>query len=265
MEIPSSRWYSAIDQRRARRRFEPRPVDANLLDRLRTVCKEFRPFSEVRTVLVNQSPDKVLKGVIGAYGKIKGATAFLAFLGNMKSPYVQERAGYLGESLILEATALGLGTCWVAGMFRPELAATLAGAGENEKVIAVSPVGYAAQHWSMEEKIMTGFGRTHQRKPLGELVRGFEEAKWPPWMEKALEAARLAPSAVNRQPWRFLIGEDNVTVSVDNLSDTYHVSKRLDCGIAMLHLELGALNEGVQGAWEFLSPPDVSRFRLKRH
>jgi nitroreductase len=265
MEIPYSRWYSAIDQRRARRRFDPRPVDSNLLNRLHSVCIEFRPFPEVRAVLVNQSPDKVLKGVIGAYGKIKGAPAFLAFLGIMESSHVQERVGYLGEGIVLEATALGLGTCWVAGMFRPEVAATLAGTGKNEKVIAVSPVGYAAQHWSMEEKIMTGFGRTHRRKPLSELVNGLEEVKWTPWTKKALETARLAPSAVNRQPWRFLIGRDDVTVSVDNLSDTYHVSKRLDCGIAMLHLEVGALNEGVRGTWEFLSPPGVSRFRVKKY
>ena len=216
-------------------------------------------------MLVNQSPDKVLKGVIGAYGKIKGAPAFLAFMGTMESPHVQEKVGYLGEGIVLEATALGLGTCWVAGMFRPEGAGILAGTGKNERVIAVSPVGYAAQHWSMEEKIMTGFGRTHQRKPLSELVNGLEEVKWTLWTKKALEAARLAPSAVNRQPWRFFIGWDDITVSVDNLSDTYHVSKRLDCGIAMLHLEVGALNEGVRGTWEFLSPPGVSRFRVKKY
>lgn len=51
------------------------------------------------------------------------------------------------------------------------------------------------------------------------------------------------------------MGKNTITVAVDNLHDTYNIPKRLDCGIAMLHLELGALAAGVTGTWEFLLPP----------
>jgi hypothetical protein len=67
---------------------------------------------------------------------------------------------------------------------------------------------------------------------------------------------------MNRQPWRFEVGTNTITVAVDNLHDTYNIPKRLDCGIAMLHLELGALAAGVNGTWEFLLPPRVARFTL---
>jgi hypothetical protein len=91
MEIPFSRWYAVIARRRARRLFDSKPVDAGLLARLNTVCEEFRPFKEARAVLVNHSPDMVFKGAIANYGKIKGAPAFAAFIGNMGDSHVHEK------------------------------------------------------------------------------------------------------------------------------------------------------------------------------
>jgi len=213
-------------------------------------------------VLVTESPDKVFKGAIGPYGKIKGAPAFIAFIGNIESHYVQEQVGYTGEGIILEAEALHLATCWVAGFFRPKVAASLAGTSESERVLAVTPVGYATKRKSVEEELMTGFGLTHRRRPLSGLVTGLEESEWPQWIRTTLEAARLAPSAVNRQPWRFHVEPDSITVSVNRLGREFGLSKRLCCGIAMLHIEVATLNYGRRGKWEFLEAPQVARFTI---
>lgn len=213
-------------------------------------------------MLISQSAEKVFKGVIGHFGKIKNAPAFIAFIGSMDNPHIHEQVGYVGEGIILEATTLNLATCWVGGFFRPEQAASFAGISENERVLAVTPIGHATEDWSLEERIMTGFGRTHKRKPLTEMVTGLEEIKWPMWMKEALEAARLAPSAVNRQPWRFHLEPDSITISVDNLNDTFNISKRLDCGIAMLHIEIASLNCGRKGKWEFIEAPKVARYLI---
>jgi hypothetical protein len=261
MGIPFSRWYAVIPRRRSRRLFDSKIVDTALLARLNTVCEEFRPFTEARSVLVTHYPYMVFKGAVANYGKIKGAPAFAAFIGNTEDPHVHEKVGYVGQGIILEATALNLSTCWVGVSFRPEVAASFIIMKEKEKVLAVTPIGYVMEKWSMEEKIMTGFGLTHKRKSLAELVTGMEELKWPLWVKTALEAARLAPSAVNRQPWRFHVEPDTITISVDNLNDTFNISKRLDCGIAMLHIELASLYRGVQGRWELLEPPQVARFK----
>ncbi|MEW6001129.1 MAG: nitroreductase family protein [Nitrospirota bacterium] len=261
MDIPFSRWYAAIFKRRSRRNFEQRPVESYLLSHLQKVCEEFRPFKQARSVLLTHSADEVFKGAIGHYGKVKGAPAFIAFIGDMDDPNIHEKVGHTGEAIILEATALNLDTCWVGGFFHPQVAATIVGAGENERVLAVTPIGHARKDWSLEEKIMTAFGRKHQRKPLTELVTGLEETKWTFWIRPSLEAARLAPSALNRQPWRFHVEPDSITISVDNLKNTFNISKRLDCGIAMLHIEVASLNSGVKGRWELLEPPKVGRFQ----
>ncbi len=262
MEIPFSRWHAAISRRRSRRSFDSTELESSVLAQLETVCREFRPFPQARAELVTQSPEKVFKGAIGPYGKIKGAPAFIAFIGDMDDPHIQEKVGYLGEGIILEATAMDLNTCWVAGFFRPKVAASAVGTSGNERVLSVTPVGHATEEFTLEERIMTGFGLAHQRKPLTELVTGLDETELSHWVKSALEAARLAPSAINRQPWRFYLEPCSITVSVDSPRFTFGISKRLDCGIAMLHIEVAALDCGVQGTWEFLKAPQVARFTI---
>jgi hypothetical protein len=145
----------------------------------------------------------------------------------------------------------------VGGFFRPESVQSQIDIGEEEKVLSITPVGYAPPEKTREEKIMSGAVRSRRRKPLTSLVKGSIHAQW---MAKAFEAARLAPSAQNRQPWRFRIEEDTVILATDRSFSTSSISKRLDCGIAMLHFELGALAGGVSGKWEILPSPDVARF-----
>jgi len=226
------------------------------------ICREFRPFPGARAEVVTQSQDRILRGVVGSYGKVLGAPVLVAFVGDMDDPHVNEKVGYMGEGIILEATAMGLDTCWVAGFFRPRVAASVLGIAANERVVAVTPLGRAVAGFTTGERLMTGFGLTHRRWALSGLAEGLDEAEWPGWMKAALEAARLAPSAVNRQPWRFHLEPRSITVSLDNDHLTFGISKRLDCGIAMLHVEMAALDCGVQGEWEFLPGPDVAGFTV---
>jgi len=257
MELPVERWYPAIVKRHSRRTYSAEVPAEDKLARLDQVCREFRPFPEVRSQLVRRSSETVFRGLVGHYGQVNGAPMYIAFIGKMNSPPVQEAAGYTGEGIILEATALGLDTCWVGGFFRPEGVRSQIDIREGEKVFSITPVGYAPPEKTRQEKIMSGLVRSRLRKPLAKLVGGEMPT---PWMEKALEAARLAPSAQNRQPWRFRIEKGAVVIAADTSSSMSSISKRLDCGIAMLHFELGARAAGVAGKWEILSSPDVARF-----
>ena len=262
MEIPFSQWHAAIPQRRARRRYGAKDIEPELLARMQAVCRDFRPFPQARAELVTQSADEVLGGIRGSYGIIKGASAFIAFIGDMDDPHVQEKVGYSGEGIILEATASGLNTCWVAGTFRRRLASSLVTISGGERILAVTPIGYAPAGYSLGERVLPTVVRAHSRRPLGELVSDLDRAQWPHWMTAALEAARLAPSAYNRQPWRFHLEPQGITVSAAKLRQDFGFSARLDCGIAMLHIEVAALDCGAKGEWEFLDEPQVARFSV---
>ncbi len=263
MQIPFSVWHDAVMKRRSIRRYAAKPIETAGLEALRRVCDEFRPFMSARSVLVANPAEDIFRGIPGGYGKVSGAPALVALVGNMGSSDVQEAIGYTGEAVILEATALGLATCWVGGFFSPRRAAAMAQVTPNERVLAVTPIGYAREGSSLQERAMSRFGRNWRRRPLSDLVTGLKENERPDWMKAALEAARLAPSAMNRQPWRFQVGKNSITVSADSVvNPTMVVSKRLDCGIAMLHLEIGALASGVGGSWELLRTPQVARFKV---
>ena len=263
MEIPSSRWHNAVSERRSIRQYAAKPVEAAGLEAMRRVCSEFCPFPSARAVLVADPAEDIFRGIPGGYGKVSGAPALVAFVGNMESADVQEALGYTGEGVILEATALGLATCWVGGFFSPKRAAAIANVAPNERVLAVTPIGYAKEGSSLQEKAMSRFGRNWQRRSLSDLVTGLNEKNRPDWMKAALEAARLAPSAMNRQPWRFKVDKEGIIISADSVvNPPMVVSKRLDCGIAMLHIEIGALISGVRGSWELLKPPQVARFKV---
>jgi len=68
---------------------------------------------------------------------------------------------------------------------------------------------------------------------------------------------------VNRQPWGFDVQSDGITVFVRTASPGFNISKRLDCGITMLHLEVAALDSNRKGEWEFLQSPQVAKFKIR--
>lgn len=262
MEIPFREWQAAIPLRTSRRRYIPEELEPETVAHMRRVCREFRPFPQARAELLTQNVKSILSGLRGSYGLIKGATALIAFIGDTSDPHVQEKVGYTGEGIILEATARGLDTCWVAGTFRRKATSSLLGIASNERVIAVTPVGYALEDRSFGERILPTIIRARKRKPLSELANGMDESEWPRWMQAALETARLAPSAYNRQPWRFRLEPDSITVSAVDLNYDFGFSVRLDCGIAMMHIEVAVLDCGARGKWELLDPPHVARFTI---
>lgn len=265
MEIPATLWYPVIETRRSRRRYDNRPLTSKHVERLGDVCNNFRPYSSARVELINQSPEKILKGVIGSYGKIKGAPAYMVFIGNRRDPMVQEKLGYTGEGVILAAEAMQLSTCWVGGSFSPKAVRSFIELNDREIIFAISPVGIAPERHTFEERVLSAFGLMHKRKRLSELTIGLEEREWPDWIKAALSSARLAPSAFNRQPWRFHVKPDSITISTDGgeLQREPVMSKRLDCGIAMMHIEVAALAHGVRGVWKFFDPPLVASFTAR--
>jgi nitroreductase len=237
-------WREAVFVRRSCRRFDGRPAEPRALARVDEVCEGFHPFGSARAVLVRKAPRNVFKGVVGSYGSVRDAPHCLVMAGPEGAA---AEVGYVGQAAVLEATGLGLGTCWVGGMFRPDVAASLVSLAPGERVFAVSPVGRATTAKSLGEKIATAIVRSRTRRPVEEIAPG--SGGWPEWARKAVEAARMAPSALNIQPWRFSFRAGAVTLSTDGKKDPFGIPKRLDCGIAMLHFELGAWAAGMHGTW----------------
>jgi len=255
----SSEWLAAVARRISRRAFDGNPVGDAQLDAIDTCCRGFAPYADARAVLVRAPEADAFRGIVGSYGKVSHSPHVLIFIGDERERYADQHVGLTGEAVILEATSLGLDTCWIGGFFSAETVRGLLPLAEGERVYSISPLGFATKSATVTEKAMRGMAGSKKRKCVAELAPGIDDS-WPQWAAGAVETVRLAPSAMNRQPWRFRMEDGGLVVAKDSSLETPKVTKRLDCGIAMLHAELGAAASGVTGSWTDLDGMDVARF-----
>jgi len=188
-----------IGRRTSVRTYEPKPVEPDKLERLKAFMDTVvNPFgAQVRFGLTESAAQKV-----GTYGFIRGARTFLA--GCVKKGGLDmEGFGYAFENVVLYATALGLGTCWLGGTFKRSTFIERMRP-EGEYLPAVSPIGYASERKSLAEKAVAASAGARKRKRFGEVFFDGQAAK--PLMlddsplKTCLEMVRIGPSASNKQP-----------------------------------------------------------------
>ena len=222
-------------------------------------------------VAATEGDRKALRG-LGTYGFIRGATGFI--IGAVApGEHNLEDFGFQMERIILRATDLNLGTCWLGGTFNKSRFARMIALGKGESVPAVVSLGYIADKpRRLDAVIRSGAGAEH-RLPWDRL---FFEARFgvPLSPEVAgafavpLQMVRLGPSASNRQPWRIV--RDGSTwhfflqrtpgYREGRLMRFFQIDdmQRIDMGIAMSHFELAANELGLTGGWQ-VDEPSIAR------
>ncbi len=158
-------------------------------------------------------------------------------------PHAEEAFGFSFEKLVLFACSLGIGTTWIGGTMKREFFEKAADVKENQMMPCISPLGYPAKKMSTRETIMRKGVKADARKPASELF--FDKDFLIPLVEEnvgiaeALEMVRLAPSAVNLQPWRVIREGKNYHFYLKHTRG--YVGKatgdlqKIDMGIALCH------------------------------
>ncbi len=196
---------------------------------------------------------------------ITGADTYIA--GKLtRQPHAEEAFGFSFEKIVLFAESLGIGTTWIAGTLNRAVFEQAVELGENEVMPCVSPLGYPSDRMSVRETLMRKGLKADSRLDLMSLF--FEgDFAVPLDPEKAcgllneLEMVRLAPSAVNRQPWRVVLTSD--AAHFYEKQNWGYVSKdgwdlqKVDVGIAMCHFACG-LEEAERGFEITVSDPGIS-------
>ena len=211
-----ARCLAAIPGRRSIRVYQGDPEEAQLL-----ALRELAPricLPGVR-IAFGEGASEHLYRRFPFVEAIRGTNQYAAFIADTRCDAAEICAGVSGEAFVLEAAALGVGTCWV-------MAFKHAGVSDiplypGEKVLAITPLGIPGEAPG-----------PRPRKKLSEIVMNPLD-QLPQWAIDAAECVRLAPSAVNFQPWRIAFDER----SVDLISARKNPG--LDLGIALLHLTLG--------------------------
>ena len=250
-----------IKKRISCRTFADQPVEAETLRKFSELVggEQIGPFgNKPRFQLINLGDS--LAGQpkkLGTYSVIKNARMFLVGI-SKNGPKAMEDYGYCKEILILQATGLGLGTCWLGGTFNAGRFTAAVNRQEGEIIPTVSPLGYPAQERSITERIMRRVAGSDNRRPWQEIffAGDFSTPLNPEQAgiyTAALENLRLAPSASNKQPWRILRSADDSYHFYLSRAFGYELRgvrlQDIDMGIALSHFALTARQLGRSGGW----------------
>lgn len=215
-----------MEERHSVRSYEDKAIEGEVKEELLSFINQCNEESGLHIQLITDEP-QAFSGFMAHYGKFSGVKNYLALVGR-KGPDLEEKCGYFGESIVLKAQQLGLNTCWVAQTYSKVKDAYRVSPGE--KLCCVIAIGYG-----------TTQGVPHKVKPIEALCK--VEGRIPEWFQRGMEAAQLAPTALNQQKFMFTLKENRVLAKAGIGFYT-----KIDLGIAKYHFETEAGGSGWK--WE---------------
>ena len=229
----------AIEARHSVRAYKDQPLTEEVVKRLEEEIAEVNQTGSLHIQLIRNEP-KAFQGTLAKYGKFRNVTNYMVMAGK-KSDDLDERIGYYGEHLVLLAQTLGLNTCWV-GLSYKKIPDTYV-LDESEVIKAYIAIGYGETQGSSHKiKTIEQVNRTAVRT-LGSSKNASDIT--PLWYTKGIEAALLAPTAVNQQKFSFeYVGTNNGRHQVRAKKGISMIGyTQIDLGIAKYHFEIGAGRE----------------------
>lgn len=216
----------ALRNRHSIRKYADRPLDADVVGALQAEIERLNREGDLHMQLVVNEP-KAFKGFL-SYGSFSNVSNYVMVVGR-KSDSLEYRAGYYSEKLVLFAQQMGLGTCIVGLTYKKVDGAFEVG--RDEKVVVCIAIGYPAEE-----------GRKHKIKTPQQVSNISPDT--PAWFAAGVEAALLAPTAVNQQKFYFeYIAPDKVRPRKGTSLVGY---TKIDLGIAMCNFEIGAGKDNFQ-------------------
>ena len=199
-----------MKNRHSVRQYKNQAIEESKRAELNAYIEEVNKESNLSIQIFYDEP-KCFDSFMAHYGKFVNVNNYIAIVGNKNE---QEKAGYYGEKIVLRCQEMGLNTCWVAmthGKSKAEIK-------KGQKQLIIISLGYGETQ-----------GITHKSKSIDELGKADKEAEW---FKTGLEAASLAPTAMNQQKFIFELKDDIVTAR--SLGGFY---SKIDLGIAKYHFE----------------------------
>jgi len=215
----------AIEARHSVRAYKNEPLAEDVAKRLEEEIAEVNQKGNLHIQLIRNEP-KAFQGTLAKYGKFRNANNYLVMAGR-KADDLDERIGYYGEHLVLLAQTLGLNTCW-AGLSYRKIPDTYV-LEEGEVIKAYIAIGYGETQ-----------GASHKIKTVEQVSNATDIT--PTWFRNGVEAALLAPTAVNQQKFSFeYVGMNHNRHQVRAKKGVSIIGyTQMDLGIAKYHFEIGA-------------------------
>ena len=221
----------AIVARHSVRAYKDQPLAEDVVKVLEEKIAVLNRETKLHIQLIRNEP-KAFLGTLAKYARFRNVSNYIVMAGR-KGDDLDERVGYYGEQLVLLAQTLGLNTCWV-GLSYSKVPGTYV-LNEGEKIACYIAIGYGETQ-----------GVGHKIKTV-EQVSNMSDVT-PSWFRKGVEAALLAPTAVNQQKFYFeYVGMKNGRHQVRAKKGFSIIGyTQMDLGIAKYHFEIGAGKENCE-------------------
>ncbi|MBE6264174.1 MAG: nitroreductase [Prevotella sp.] len=215
----------AIEARHSVRAYKNKPLTEDVVKVLKEQIVLLNREGNLHMQLILNEP-KAFQGTMAKYGKFRNANNYIVMAGK-KAEDLDERIGYYGEHLVLLAQIFGLNTCWVGLSYSKEPGTYELD--EDEKIACYIAIGYGETQ-----------GVNHKIKTVQQVSNTSDIT--PAWFKKGVEAALLAPTAVNQQKFSFeYVGMSNNHHQVRAKKGFSMIGyTQMDLGIAKYHFEIGA-------------------------
>lgn len=218
---------NAVMRRFSCREYSETPLSRKTLSIIGEAIGLLKPLFEDISVSFSLYDKSEIDSVVS--GKLVKAPHYIVVKSEKKSFYL-ENVGFLAEQLVLYLTQMNIGTCW-CGMGRE-----VSGKEDGKEYCITVACGYPGEGVRFRED-----ASLVKRKSLKTLVYG----EVNPSSEEYLEAARLAPSALNHQPVRYLVQGDEISIFRNPSAIGYLDKLRcIDTGIAAANIYWTAMCEG---------------------
>lgn len=235
-------WLESINNRRSRRTYLEKELnDTDILSIIKLI-DEINEESKLNIQFIKNGK-QCISGFKASYGMISGVNSFIALVANTDIENYKQKVGYYGEMVVLQATSLGLGSCWVGGTYDKSLCKKYIKLGDNEDLVCIIVIGHTPKELSIKEKVVKNLNKKH--KNIKDLLISSQKDLCS-WMESGAEFALKAPSALNKKEISFEVNDGKVKAIINSKNHGY---EEIDLGIGMLHFELGAKKEGHVGNW----------------
>lgn len=258
-----------IKKRLSVRTYLEQPLTPEIKEKLRGFFPMLRgPFGGTLRInlIENDLARKESNAKLGTYGVIRGASTYVVAAVE-KAEKDLEDFGYSLEKVILYATSLGLGTCWLGGTFKKSEFGKAIEQKDHEVMPCITPIGYPSRRKSLIDSALRLTAGSKKRKGWDELFFSRDFSHHLSELEAGkfatpLEMLRLAPSASNKQPWRIVKDINKIHFYLQHTKGyakalAYDL-QRVDMGIAMCHFELTAREQGIDGKWHVSDPGSIS-------
>ena len=219
--------FEAIFNRRSVRKYVMEPLDEELLDKIQRMIENVSALDD--SCRVEFEIFENLGAKSQAKGLVKADAPYYLIVYCEDTPNAYRSAGYAAEQLVLYMTSKEIGTCYLGS----------------------SKVGPKEKN-GLKQLLIIAFGRAD-----GTLYRDMEEAHRHPlaslctykdepgeYLKKILKAARMAPSSMNTQPWRFIVYSDRIYVFMKKEAipqpKMFTKMRYFDMGIMLSHIMFAA-------------------------